>query len=96
MIHVGVPLVFSKQETFHAHQDVAVGAKYLENVTRMASTQLPNIFGNRASVGLETIAAAVHHGGHLRALSVQILVHDLLPGDGGQTETSYTRSRRGG
>ena len=96
MIQVGVPLMFSKQETFHAHQDVAVGAEDLENVIRMASTQLPNIFGNRASVGLETIAAAVHHGGHLRALSVQILVHNLLPGDGGKAETGHSRSRRGG
>ena len=60
MIQVGVPLVFSKQETFHAYQDVAVGAEYLENVTRMTSTQLPKIFGNRANVGLGTIAAAVH------------------------------------
>ena len=88
--------MFSKQETFHAHQDVAVGTEDLENIIRMASTQLPNIFGNRASVGLETIAAAVHHGGHLRALSIQILVHDLLPGDGGKAETGHSRSRRGG
>ena len=88
--------MFSKQETFHAHQDVAVGTEDLENIIRMASTQLPNIFGNRASVGLETIAATVHHGGHLRTLSIQILVHDLIPGDGGKAETGHSRPGRGG
>ena len=96
MIQVGVTLVVSKQEAFRANQNVAVGAEYLQNVTKMNSTKLPNIFRSCAGVRLGTIAAAIHKGGYLRVLSVQILVHNLLPGDGGQTETSYSRSRRRG